>query len=84
MAPYLDLCSVLILLSLHVWNAHVPKFCYSARQKHLEVAFPFVFRGSLGLVPLLSLGVLSALYWQAYSWVCHSHILSFLTPQLLS
>lgn len=59
-ALYLDLCSILILLSLHEWKSHVPKFCSSARQKHPEVAFSFLFCGSLGLVPLLSPRMLSA------------------------
>lgn len=53
-APDLGVGSAMILLSLFVWNAHVPKFCYSARQKHPAIAFSFVFHGSLGLALLLN------------------------------
>ena len=67
-ALYLDLCSILILLSLPVWQSHVPKFCWSTRQKHPEVAFSFPFCGSLRLVPLLSPRMLLAWCWQAHYW----------------
>ena len=58
----------LILLSLHVWKFHMPKCCWSARQKHPEVAFSFPFCGSLRLVPLLSPRMLLTLCWQAQYW----------------